>query len=506
LISKTNGFYARDYSLNLGWNNMRYIIEASFLHAQLLNRTLVIPSFIYARSCEAVDVEACAAFAEMVNRGDALGSNEWRQRPQREQLGWKIPIELMIDLERARQYHPVITTREFLEIHGVDPVVEDSRGQWNNITYHNTTAPLTSPTLFVLLNGQYDPRGTTRVDRITRRVPNPAPGSPEANALFSVRRTVESDSWGTMAIEDVRNAFVRLAIAPWGEGSREADIEEFLGRYGLIPVYTYEGRINQNLQKSIAHRATRVVQSASMNGLVDDLRNRTEDVLLVTGELHDQRRPGFLFFTSPTARDDFTSTVLHGLTHIDSISLLADALAERMRELNGGRMWMAAHWRRGDFLRWGVALDPTIQGGIKHIRLRLSEGARFLEASMHQPKVLPDIPGAFPDTSFDDALPPAPDDKWLLATDERDESVLNFARSENAILLSDLLAEDPSLRRLVGWPLLVGDIQALVAQECLARAAFFFGQDRSSVVGGVVNLRAARGMDPRTTKLDRLSW
>lgn len=31
---------------------MRYIIEAGLLQAELLNRTLVIPSFVYARSCE----------------------------------------------------------------------------------------------------------------------------------------------------------------------------------------------------------------------------------------------------------------------------------------------------------------------------------------------------------------------------------------------------------------------------------------------------------------------
>lgn len=35
---------------------MRYIIEAALLHAQLLNRTLVLPSFVYARSCEAADL------------------------------------------------------------------------------------------------------------------------------------------------------------------------------------------------------------------------------------------------------------------------------------------------------------------------------------------------------------------------------------------------------------------------------------------------------------------
>ncbi len=31
---------------------MRYIIEAALLEAELLNRTLVLPSFVYARACE----------------------------------------------------------------------------------------------------------------------------------------------------------------------------------------------------------------------------------------------------------------------------------------------------------------------------------------------------------------------------------------------------------------------------------------------------------------------
>ncbi|CCO26917.1 isopentenyl-diphosphate delta-isomerase [Rhizoctonia solani AG-1 IB] len=52
MVGRTKGYYGRDYSLGLGWNNVRYIFEASLLHAQLLNRTLVLPSFVYARACE----------------------------------------------------------------------------------------------------------------------------------------------------------------------------------------------------------------------------------------------------------------------------------------------------------------------------------------------------------------------------------------------------------------------------------------------------------------------
>jgi hypothetical protein len=31
---------------------MQYILDAALLQAKLLNRTLVIPSFVYARACE----------------------------------------------------------------------------------------------------------------------------------------------------------------------------------------------------------------------------------------------------------------------------------------------------------------------------------------------------------------------------------------------------------------------------------------------------------------------
>jgi hypothetical protein len=52
IVATTRGFFSRDYNLDLGWNNVRYIFEAALLQAELLNRTLVLPSFVYARACE----------------------------------------------------------------------------------------------------------------------------------------------------------------------------------------------------------------------------------------------------------------------------------------------------------------------------------------------------------------------------------------------------------------------------------------------------------------------
>lgn len=53
-------------------------------------------------------------------------------------------------------------------------------------------------------------------------------------------------------------------------------------------------------------------------------------------------------FTTPKARDTYTNLVMKGIVHLPSIQDLADSVADYMLGLNGGRMWMAAHWRRGD--------------------------------------------------------------------------------------------------------------------------------------------------------------
>jgi hypothetical protein len=47
------------------------------------------------------------------------------------------------------------------------------------------------------------------------------------------------------------------------------------------------------------------------------------------------------------------------------------------------------------------------------------------------------------------------------------------------------------------------DVAALVEQTIMGRgAAYFYGHGISSVVGGVVNMRAAAGWDPVTVLID----
>ena len=171
---------------------MQYILDAALQQARLLNRTLVIPSFVYARSCEfhmyvpfffcftppasssqrhIASSEACADYALMVNRGDAVGSDAWRALPIEKQMAFRIPISIMIDLPHLRARHSVVTVSEYLRLHGLDPEVESSRGSWERESYHAHPNVFESnktktPSLFVIENRWYEPSGSNRVNYI----------------------------------------------------------------------------------------------------------------------------------------------------------------------------------------------------------------------------------------------------------------------------------------------------------------------------------------------------
>ena len=170
---------------------MQYILDAALLQARLLNRTLVIPSFVYARACEypmyvfffcftlpavssqrgVESSEFCADYAVMVNRGDAVGSDDWRELPIEQQMAFRIPISTMINLPHLRAHQPVITVSEYLCLHGLDPEAESSRGSWDRELYHSHPNVFESnktkmPSLFVIKNQWYEPSGINRVDYI----------------------------------------------------------------------------------------------------------------------------------------------------------------------------------------------------------------------------------------------------------------------------------------------------------------------------------------------------
>jgi len=53
-------------------------------------------------------------------------------------------------------------------------------------------------------------------------------------------------------------------------------------------------------------------------------------------------------FTEDRARAKYASMIVHAFVQPQQILALGEILAARMRQLNGGRLWMGAHIRRGD--------------------------------------------------------------------------------------------------------------------------------------------------------------
>jgi hypothetical protein len=104
--------------------------------------------------------------------------------------------------------------------------------------------------------------------------------------------------------------------------------------------------------KTVINPIRQVVRHDSIHGLIQEYKNVTQDVFLLEGEIHLNRKPGSLFYTTEEARDDFARIVLQDVRASERVHALAEKIISRMNRFNEGRTWMAAHMRRGDCKRF----------------------------------------------------------------------------------------------------------------------------------------------------------
>lgn len=143
-------------------------------------------------------------------------------------------------------------------------------------------------------------------------------------------------------------------------------------------------------------------------------------------------------------------------------------------------------------------MEKKIEDHMKRVKNRLEIGRSVLN---HLENVTTyDIDNVEPDMEQIALPPPLPDDRFYVATDERDPDAVRVIRDAGGVFLDDLLEMED--RRAFGWPLMLTDVRALVEQLVLAHSAYFYGHTISSYAGRIANMRAARGADPRTTLLD----
>lgn len=190
--------------------------------------------------------QACAAFATMVNRGDAIGWGEWRTLPIEKQMGWRIPMSMMLDLPHLRETYNVILIEEYLRLHGMDPGKEWSNGAWHRTEY---LAPGKNMTLFQVKNNEYDPEGVVRVDsRFTLMKKVYGEGHhheheerdmPSVEGEGQVHEKLKAALGNDLAMDWSR---VQMALSDMLVDTRDAEsMEKLLAENGWATIHTFAG-------------------------------------------------------------------------------------------------------------------------------------------------------------------------------------------------------------------------------------------------------------------------
>jgi hypothetical protein len=143
-------------------------------------------------------------------------------------------------------------------------------------------------------------------------------------------------------------------------------------------------------------------------------------------------------------------------------------------------------------------MEKSPEAHMRRVKSRLEVGRQVL--SDLENVTTYDVGNVEPDLEQTTLQPPLENDRFYVATDERDPDARRVFRDAGGVFLSDLLKIED--RRAFGWALMLTDVLALVDQSLLAHSAYFYGHKLSSFAGRVVNLRAARGADRRTAVLD----
>ncbi|GAA5850952.1 hypothetical protein JCM8547_009140 [Rhodosporidiobolus lusitaniae] len=465
MVGKAPKYLVKDGWAAYGYNNQRYMLESTLILARIAGRIPIIPDAIWARAC-AGDSQTCREnallYLEDRNNHPELLKCKWNDDGE----VWKIGIEHFLDLPHLRQtYGPFLTFSEFFDLYQLPSSIFDETQVWNASTY--LLEGFSSATLSESL---FQNRTFVRVDESLPAPPTLDEGEREDKLSPSlVEKALGSKPAWTM--EKAREA-LKKAGGRVDSISDEALVQR-LEMLGAVPLHTFSDEVLMN--KAISRPVVEIALRSKVQSLTTTLSAPSfadADIVYLQGNLHDQRKPGGVYFTTADGRDEFIEMVLKGIRAPSRVRKVGALLSERMSAKVDGRRWVAAHLRRGDFVNiaWSPSKDPVVH--FNKTKTLLDEGVTELEKL------------------YTDRLP-QPDDPFYLATDETNYTSLSYYRSRGAVLLSDLLL--PSDLTVLGPTSSYSDVLAVVEQQVLAHSDYFVGSELSSTSGGAVNGRLALG-------------
>ncbi|EFP77296.2 uncharacterized protein PGTG_03252 [Puccinia graminis f. sp. tritici CRL 75-36-700-3] len=529
-IDPSHRFLVRDWSNYLGWNNFRYTVETGLLLAKLLNRTLVLPAFAYSRACEYDDNECTALTPILVNGVSvdvtSLSNRTWYPDPKpgtniispdlylQYGKGWVLPIEKMLDIDHIiSTWGHAIKLGDFHKLTNPDPSFHSIGvydGTWEYQTSNRNLSYRKMP------KAMFTNFSISMVDRLPKPIKplidRKKPSRPSSSALIA-----QCES--TLKILEANVPQKRNKIYPPGPRRSDQDQRlpnwdesEIRGNYMVGKLAESDNPLLESCFASNGFRSAyaygmlgwwmkapyepikNIKRVKNMVGWWDELHKYDEQILHIEGELHNGFPPGQMIWTSLEGRQEFERLVRSVIRPPQWYHHVAARLEKKMRARCGGRSWVGAHMRRGDFLMFEWAAN-NITNQWKEIKMNTLAGANLLQS---RPDLLRPTHLQF-GTSLE---PPHVDDPIYIATNIRQKEEVEYLRSKNIVLLTDLLEESDRVE--LGFSGKYMDTTSILEQCLLMRAGYYYGDAHSSVDGWILNRRVFYGISEEVTKIEYL--
>ncbi|GJJ75682.1 hypothetical protein EMPS_08040 [Entomortierella parvispora] len=475
-----------DVHMWLGLNNIRYGLEMTNNYGIVLNRTVIIPSKIFARNC--IQHELCQLTGgKLVNLAESTDPIFSR---------WELDINTVWDVEEMRKTLNVMTTEEFNRVMLVQQgiVVEDPEAwiasQGGDLSfsrafnvlkiYHDLDRKITVDSQLVL---DFLFRNAPGVEIVDDLDPLPDKG------LLPERPSEPSP---TEAQEETKVVAIQPEITLWTVVSRT------------------EMSMNETAQHTVPIRWRDTGYSGAAPVGFKQRFSSDAKVLHFQEGIHEFAAFPFKF-TTAAARDRYVNVALHEMALNSQIREAQHYVLAKLLAMIGNKPYLGFHYRVGDFVQyswsWNEPADIVIRrfiyaSWIFRDRSNTTSDCEEIDLSTIHLRALP--PGGQIDEVAEAAttehMKRCMNRPFYFATD--DSANLGFVqglKSIGGIAMDDLLDREFVLK----YPHITafGDYQGLLDQWILANSEYFVGAAMSSLTGGALNMRRKIGKPGPTAVL-----